>query len=84
MISGREVLPWTNTNPQLEQERFILAALEGRESFSSLCQAFGISRKTGTSGCTALRMGDSKDWGTAAERRTATPAKCLRKWRSGW
>lgn len=47
MASGRKVLPWTDTNPQLEQERFILATLEGRESFKDLCQAFGISRKTG-------------------------------------
>ena len=47
MASGRRVLPWTDTNPQLEQERFILATLAGRESFQVLCQAFGISRKTG-------------------------------------
>ena len=47
MVSGRKVLPWTDTNPQMEQERFILATLEGREKFSSLCRAFGISRKTG-------------------------------------
>ena len=47
MGSGRKVLPWTDTNPRLEQERFILAYLEGGESFSSLCRGFGISRKTG-------------------------------------
>ena len=47
MVSGRKVLPWKDTNPQMEQERFILATLEGREKFSSLCRAFGISRKTG-------------------------------------
>lgn len=47
MASGRKVLPWTDTNPRLEQERFILATLEGREKFKDLCQAFGISRKTG-------------------------------------
>ena len=47
MESGRKVLPWTDTNPRMEQERFIRAHLEGRESFSSLCAGFGISRKTG-------------------------------------
>ena len=47
MGSGRKVLPWTETNPRLEQERFIRAYLEGSESFSSLCRGFGISRKTG-------------------------------------
>ena len=47
MVTGRKVLPWTDTNPGLEQERFIGAALERRESFRDLCQAFGISRKTG-------------------------------------
>ena len=47
MGSGRKVLPWNETNPRMEQERFILAHQEGRESFKSLCGAFGISRKTG-------------------------------------
>jgi len=47
MESGRKVLPWTDTNPWLEQERFIRSHLEGRETFSSLCRGFGISRKTG-------------------------------------
>ena len=47
MASGRKALPWTNTNTQLEQERFIRAHQEGGESFSSLCRGFGISRKTG-------------------------------------
>ncbi len=47
MAAGRKVLPWTNTNPQAEQERFINAYLEGRGDFSALCPAFGISRKTG-------------------------------------
>ena len=47
MVSGRRVLPWTDTNPGLEQERFIQAHLAGRETFSSLCRGFGISRKTG-------------------------------------
>ena len=47
MVAGRKVLPWTNTNPQAEQERFINAYLEGRGDFSALCRAFGISRKTG-------------------------------------
>ena len=39
MVSGRKVLPWTDTNSQMEQERFILATLEGREKFSSVCRA---------------------------------------------
>ncbi len=47
MEAGRKVLPWTNTNPRMEQERFINAYLEGREDFSALCRCFGISRKTG-------------------------------------
>ena len=50
MAPGRKVLPWTNTDSEREQERFIRAYLEGqegRESFSGLCRGFGISRKTG-------------------------------------
>ena len=47
MVAGRKVLPWTNTAPQLEQERFIKAYLEGGGDFAGLCRVFGISRKTG-------------------------------------
>ncbi len=47
MAAGRKVLPWTDTNPRAEQERFIMAYQEGREDFSALCRGFGISRKTG-------------------------------------
>ncbi len=36
MAAGRKVLPWTDTNPRAEQERFIMAYQEGREDFSAL------------------------------------------------
>lgn len=84
MGSGRKVLPWTDTKPQLEQERFILATLEGREKFSSLCGAFGISRKTGYKRLHRFEEVRSEGWGTGAGRPTATPTECLRKWRSWW
>ena len=47
MKPGRTPLPWTETDARREQERFITAYLERRESFASLCRGFGISRKTG-------------------------------------
>ena len=58
MSARRKVLPWTDTNARMEQERFIVACLEGRENFSQLCRSFGISRKTGYK-----RLRRYRDWG---------------------
>lgn len=58
MTVGRNMLPWINTNPRAEQERFINAYLEGREDFSSLCRTFGVSRKTGYK-----RVKRYREWG---------------------
>ena len=58
MEAGRKVLSWTNTNPQVEQKRFIDAYLAGRENFSSLCRGFGVSRKTGYK-----RLKRYQEWG---------------------
>ena len=58
MAAGRKVLPWIDTNPRAEQERFIMAYLEEREDFSALCRGFGISRKTGYK-----RLKRYQEWG---------------------
>ena len=42
-----KVMPWRDTTAGVEQERFILEWVKGGNSFSGLCRAFGISRKTG-------------------------------------
>ena len=34
MGAGRTVLPWTETNPRVEQEKFIRRHLGGEESFA--------------------------------------------------
>ena len=47
MTPRRKVVPWKSTSPEMEQIRFIERWKKGGEPFSDLCQAFGISRKTG-------------------------------------
>jgi transposase InsO family protein len=40
-------MPWKETEPMTEKERFVTLAQTGRFTISSLCTDFGISRKTG-------------------------------------
>jgi putative transposase len=40
-------MPWHQTDPVNERLKFVAAAQSGRTSMSELCEAFGISRKTG-------------------------------------
>lgn len=40
-------MPWKETCPMSERMKFIVACNESEESFSALCQQFGISRKQG-------------------------------------
>ena len=40
-------MPWEETNGMKERVRFIARYLEAGEPFSSLCERFGVSRKTG-------------------------------------
>ena len=40
-------MPWKSTSPEVEQTRFIQRWERGGETFSELCRAFGVSRKTG-------------------------------------
>src|SRR5262245_54957672 len=40
-------MPWKETSPVQERVKFIAAFLEGEESFTELCERFGISRKQG-------------------------------------
>lgn len=41
------MLPWNDTSPETEQERFIERWQVGGVSFVEICREFGISRKTG-------------------------------------
>ncbi len=43
----RKVVPWSSTSSETEQTRFIQRWETGRETFVDLCQAFGVSPKTG-------------------------------------
>lgn len=40
-------MPWKESNPMTEKERFVMLAGTGRFTISELCLDFGISRKTG-------------------------------------
>ena len=75
MGSGRKVLPWTDTNPQREQERFILAYLEGARASAVCAGASASAERRGTSGCTVMRRRGLRVWETGAEHHTLTPTK---------
>ncbi len=47
MVVRRKVVPWKDTNREAEQIRFIERWQRGGGTFLELCQAFGISPKTG-------------------------------------
>lgn len=40
-------MPWKERTVMSERSRFIAEAMSGEESFSAVCRAYGISRKTG-------------------------------------
>ena len=40
-------MPWKETTPMSERKAFVGEALKAEASFSALCRAFRISRKTG-------------------------------------
>ncbi|WP_157186035.1 leucine zipper domain-containing protein, partial [Leptospira sp. P2653] len=40
-------LPWKEVSPMDEKVKFIAAVCDGSVSITSLCETFGISRKTG-------------------------------------
>jgi transposase InsO family protein len=46
-VCADAVMPWKETSPMNERVRFVAAMLEGEESFTELCERFGISRKQG-------------------------------------
>jgi transposase len=46
-VCADAVMPWEETSPMNERVRFVAAMLEGEESFTELCERFGISRKQG-------------------------------------
>jgi hypothetical protein len=40
-------MPWKETSPMNEREKFVAAMLQAEEPFVELCERFGISRKQG-------------------------------------
>lgn len=40
-------MPWNETEPMTEKERFVTLSQTGRFTVGELCHDFGISRKTG-------------------------------------
>jgi transposase InsO family protein len=52
-------MPWKETSVMSERIRFVVSALAGQQSFSSLCRAFGISRQCGYCWLARYQAGDS-------------------------
>lgn len=40
-------MPWNETEPMLERQKFVVAVKSGELTFTAQCERFGISRKTG-------------------------------------
>ena len=40
-------MPWTQTDPVIERQKFVRLVLKGQVTMTEACQQFGISRKTG-------------------------------------
>jgi transposase len=40
-------MPWTQTDPVIERQKFLKLVLEGLVTMTDACEQFGISRKTG-------------------------------------
>jgi putative transposase len=53
-------MPWNETAPMNERVKFLARYLAGDVPFASLCEAAGISRKTG------YKWVDRYDWGGVA------------------
>ena len=76
------MLPWNDTSPETEQERFIERWQVGGETFVEMCRQFGISPKTGykrvhrfeTFGLDGLG-----DWRRAPRRRPNKTPKAVAK-----
>ncbi len=50
-------MPWNELKPMDQRLLFIAEHLRRADSVSALCERYGISRKTGCFGASALRLG---------------------------
>lgn len=54
-------MPWRETCPMNQRQRFIEEWLHNEWSFSALCQAYGVSRKTGYKWLERFKLGGFED-----------------------
>ena len=54
-------MPWKERTVMSERSRFVAQAMAGEESFSAVCRAFGVSRKTGYKWLARAMSGDSME-----------------------
>ena len=73
-------MPWRQVDPMSERHRFILDARRRIASFTERCTHYGISRKTGYSGCIGPRPTGAPAW--ASSRAAPAPARTRRP--SAW
>lgn len=68
-------MPWKEVSAMQEKERFMIAYQSWEGSFTSLCQAFGISRKTGYK-----LLNSFNEYGAAGlQEKSRRPRNCLQK-----
>ncbi len=65
-------MPWAETQPMIEKEKFVTDARGGRWTMSELCRLYGVSRKAGYE---CLRRFDQEGLGGLTERSRA-PKRC--------
>jgi len=56
-------MPWRETCPMNQRQKFIEEWLHNEWSFSALCQAYGVSRKTGYKWLDRFKNGGFEDLG---------------------
>ena len=70
-------MPWNETKPMLEREKFVVAVRSGELTFTAQCERFGISRKTGyklMNRFEAEGLAGLADRSRARSRSTASPS----------
>ncbi len=66
-------MPWKETDPMTEKEKFAVLARTGRFTIKELCRDFGISRKTGHK---YLQRYESERSSEGVKRRILTLSLC--------
>ena len=75
-------MPWLETAPMEQRERFIDDSRLGLYDMTELCARYAISRKTGYNWLHAMTRADALRCTTAVERPITVRTRLGRRWRS--